>query len=67
LVKIPKNRFFFLVFASWARNGKFEHFFEKNDLCPLRVKEVTVRSLSYLVGHQPQKNAALHYLVSRRL
>jgi hypothetical protein len=37
IVKIPKKEIFF-VFASWARNGKFEHFFEKNDLHPLEVK-----------------------------
>jgi hypothetical protein len=36
-VKIP-NSIFFFVFASWARNGRFEHFYEKNDLHPLGVK-----------------------------
>jgi hypothetical protein len=29
--------FIFFVFASWARNGRFEHFFEKNDLRPVGV------------------------------
>jgi hypothetical protein len=27
------------VFAYWARNGRFEHFFEKNDLHPLGVNK----------------------------
>jgi hypothetical protein len=36
-IKIPIFYFLFFVFASWARNGKFEQFFEKNDLRPLGV------------------------------
>jgi hypothetical protein len=31
--------FFYFFFASWVRNGRFEHFSEKNDLCPLGVKK----------------------------
>jgi hypothetical protein len=31
---------FFSVFAYWARNGRFEHYFEKNDVRPLGVKKV---------------------------
>jgi hypothetical protein len=36
MVKIPEIEFF-SVFAYWARNGRFEHFLEKNDLHPLGV------------------------------
>jgi hypothetical protein len=36
-VKIPKIELFFSILAYWARNGWFEHFFEKNDLRPSRV------------------------------
>jgi hypothetical protein len=36
-VKIPKINIF-SIFSYGARNGRFEHFFEKNDLRPLGVK-----------------------------
>jgi hypothetical protein len=38
IVKIPKIDFSF-IWASLARNDRFEHFFEKNDLNPLGVEE----------------------------
>jgi hypothetical protein len=37
IVKIPKIEKK-SIFAYWARNGRFEHFLEKNNLRPLGVK-----------------------------
>ena len=37
MVKNARKNIFF-VWASWARNGSFEVFFEKKELCPLRVR-----------------------------
>jgi hypothetical protein len=52
--KIPKNDLFFVV-ASWARNGRFEHFFEKNELRPLGVKYAL---LTEMVFHMMFSNIA---------
>jgi hypothetical protein len=39
MVKIAILFYFILfVWASYTRNEKFELFFEKNDLCPSRIK-----------------------------
>jgi hypothetical protein len=35
MVKIAKQRKTKIVYASWARNGRFEHFLEENELRPL--------------------------------
>jgi hypothetical protein len=36
-----------LIFASWARNGRFGTFFEKNTLGPLGVKHLNIRLISW--------------------
>jgi hypothetical protein len=42
IVKIPKIIYFFPFFLT--RNGRFEHFFEKNDLRPLGVNFFQISS-----------------------
>ena len=43
IFKILEFFILFYFFASWARNGRFEHFFEKNDLRPLEVNVNTIK------------------------
>jgi hypothetical protein len=49
MVKIAEEISFF-VWASWARNGRFEPFFEKNDLrlLGINVSKVTHEKLQVL-------------------
>jgi hypothetical protein len=62
-VKVPKKDFF-SIFASWARNGRFEHLFEKNDLRPLRIKINTFLELCNLTQSKIQVQSLQHWFLT---